>query len=157
MLRDQSLVPLSRQHQHALALCVRIRRALQAGDPGLDAWSAEVRDAFAHEIGAHFAAEEALVFPEARRFPALAPLVEDLLRDHALLRDYFQRAEAGTLDASGLEDFARRLDDHIRKEERQLFEQMQDLVTPDRLASLGRALELFLAEREAGPSCRIKP
>ena len=27
MLRDKNLVPLSRQHQHALALCVRINRA----------------------------------------------------------------------------------------------------------------------------------
>jgi hemerythrin-like domain-containing protein len=27
MLRDKSLIPLSRQHQHALALCVRIERA----------------------------------------------------------------------------------------------------------------------------------
>lgn len=157
MLRDPSLIPLSRQHQHALALCVRIRRALQAGDTGLNEWSAEVRDAFAQEIGAHFAAEEALVFPEARRLAGLAPLVEDLLSDHAALRDYSQRAEAGTLDATGLADFARRLDDHIRKEERQLFEQMQELLPPDRLEKLGTALERFLAEREAGPSCRISP
>jgi hypothetical protein len=27
MLRDKGLIPLSRQHQHALALCVRIERA----------------------------------------------------------------------------------------------------------------------------------
>ena len=157
MLRDPSLVPLSRQHQHALALCVRIRRALEAGDPALNAWSAEVRDAFAQEIGAHFAAEEALVFPEARQFASLSPLVKDLLRDHAALRDCFQRAEAGTLDATGLADLARRLDEHIRKEERQLFEQMQELLPPDRLERLGAALERFLAEREAGPSCRISP
>lgn len=162
MLRDQSLVPLSRQHQHALALCVRIRRALQAGDSGpevckADVWSAEVRDAFAQEIGAHFAAEEALVFPEARRFASLEPLVADLLNDHAALRDCFRRAEAGTLDAAGLADFARKLDDHIRKEERQLFAQMQELVPPDRLDKLGRALENFLAEHDAGPSCKISP
>ena len=30
MLRDPNLVPLSRQHQHALALCVRINRAALA-------------------------------------------------------------------------------------------------------------------------------
>ena len=162
MLRDPSLVPLSRQHQHALALCVRIRRTLQAGESSPElasaaVWNAEVRDAFAEEIGAHFAAEEALIFPQARQFPSLAPLVEDLLTDHAALRDCFQRAAAGTLDAAGLVDFARRLDDHIRKEERQLFEPMQELVPPDRLESLGRALEQFLSERGAGPSCRINP
>ncbi len=157
MLRDPSLVPLSRQHQHALALCVRIRRALEAGDASVNTWSTEVRDAFAQEIGAHFAAEEALVFPEAARLAPLAPLVDDLLADHAALRDCFQRAEAGALDVTGLADFARRLDDHIRKEERQLFEQMQELVPPDRLDKLGSALERFLAEHEAGPSCPINP
>ena len=155
MLRDKSLAPLSRQHQHALALCVRIRRALPAGDSGVKAWSAEVRDAFAQEIGAHFAAEEALVFPEARQFASLAPLVDDLLSDHAALRDCFQRAEAGRLDAPGLQDFARRLDDHIRKEERQLFEQMQELVPPDRLEELGRSMHKLLLERGPGPSCKI--
>ncbi|MGH9603208.1 MAG: hemerythrin domain-containing protein [Terriglobales bacterium] len=157
MLRDPSLVPLSRQHQHVLALCVRIRRALQAAGPPLEAWNSEIRDAFAEEIGAHFAAEEVLIFPEAQRFPALAPLVEDLLRDHVSLRDLFQQADAGKLDAAGLSDFARQLDGHIRKEERHLFEQMQELVPPERLEKLGRALETFLTEHGAGPSCKINP
>ncbi len=155
VVRDKSLVPLSRQHQHALALCVRIRRALQASDSPLQAWNTEIRNAFAEEIGAHFAAEEALVFPEARRFPALAPLVADLLHDHVTLRDLFQKADAGALDAAGLEEFARRLDDHIRKEERQLFEQMQELVPPECLNGMGAALEKFLTEHGAGASCRI--
>ncbi len=157
MLRDPSLVPLSRQHQHALALCVRIRRALEAGNAGVNAWSTEVRDAFAREIGVHFAAEEALVFPEARQFASLAPLVDDLLSDHAALRDYFQRAEAGTLDAAALADFALRLDDHIRKEERQLFEQMQDQVPRDRMDKLGAALQRYLEEHGTGAACRISP
>ena len=31
MLRDRNLIPLSRQHQHALALCVRLDRDLKSG------------------------------------------------------------------------------------------------------------------------------
>ncbi len=42
MLRDKSLIPLSRQHQHVLALCVRIDRASPIGNADLAAWQAEI-------------------------------------------------------------------------------------------------------------------
>ncbi len=155
MLRDPSLIPLSRQHQHALAMCVLIRRALSSGKASIEKWRSELREAFADEISVHFAAEEEVLFPEARTFPSLAPLVEDLLRDHATLRDCFQRAEAGTLDAPGLERFVGLLDQHIRKEERQLFEQIQKLVPADRLESLGRDVQKLLIEGGTGASCKI--
>jgi len=157
MLRDASLVPLSRQHQHALALCVRIRRALETAGSPTGVWNTEISKVFADEIAVHFAAEEALVFPEAEKFSALEPLVEHLLKEHAALRDSFQLAEAGKLDAKALLDFATRLDDHLRKEERGLFEQMQLLVPAERLRSMGSALERFLMERGAGPSCGLTP
>jgi hemerythrin-like domain-containing protein len=155
MLRDRSLIPLSRQHQHALAMCVLIRRALSSGKASLEKWRGEMREAFAEEIGVHFAAEEEVLFPEARNFPALAPLVDDLLSDHAALRDCFRRAETGTLDTQGLEQFVRLLDQHIRKEERQLFEQLQKLVPADRLEELGRRMQKRLGESASGPACKI--
>jgi len=43
MLRDKNLIPLSHQHQHALALCVRLDRALQAGEVDAEAWQAEIQ------------------------------------------------------------------------------------------------------------------
>ena len=42
MLRDKNLIPLSRQHQHALALCVRIERAIQAGEIDTQAFQSEI-------------------------------------------------------------------------------------------------------------------
>jgi len=38
MLRDKALVPLSRQHQHALALCVRIDRTQSSAKDNLESW-----------------------------------------------------------------------------------------------------------------------
>jgi hemerythrin-like domain-containing protein len=82
MLRDPSLIPLSHQHQHALALCVRLQRALQAGaaDPGV--WQAEVCQLYADEVRFHFLAEEKVLFPAARQFSELAALVEELSVEH---------------------------------------------------------------------------
>jgi hemerythrin-like domain-containing protein len=137
MLRDKSLIPLSRQHQHALALCVRIHRARLASPREVRAWQAEVEQHFELEIQYHFAAEELVVFPTARQHADLGRLVEELLAEHATLREYFERAKARELDGPTLRQFAELLSGHIRKEERQLFEQMQKHLNAKECEELG--------------------
>lgn len=144
MLRDPNLIPLSHQHQHALALCVQIDRSLQAGPADLEALQAQIRTMFNLEIRWHFAAEEEALFPEAAAFVELKPLVEELLAEHATLRQHFARAEGRELDEAGLRAFAQSLSGHIRKEERQLFEACQRLFSPEKLASVGAALDAAL-------------
>ena len=144
MLRDKSLIPLSRQHQHALALCVRIDRASPVREAALAAWQKEIAEHFRTEIGIHFTAEEQVLFPAARRFKELDSLVEELLADHVWLRRRFARAEACDLSVKDLSAFAQRLSAHIREEERQLFERLQQLMTAAELACLGKNLETAL-------------
>jgi len=144
MLRDRKLIPLSHQHQHALALCVQIERSLQAGSADLEALQAQMGTMFNLEIRHHFAAEEQALFPEATLFAELNPLVEQLLKEHASLRQYFARTEQRQLDAAALRDFARLLSAHIRKEERELFEACQRLFSSEKLAQVGAALEAAL-------------
>jgi len=153
MLRDQSLIPLSRQHQHALALCVRLDRAIQAGEVDLDAWQAEIQQQFEGEIAIHFAAEEKELFPAAEKFPQLQPLVKELLAEHALLRDDFARAATRGLDQESLGKFGDKLAQHIRKEERQLFEGMQKVMSLQELAVLGAALDQAL--KNASETCIV--
>jgi len=145
MLRDKNLIPLSRQHQHALALCVRIERASPIAESELDAWQGEIAQQFQNEVSVHFAAEERTVFPVARRFKELVPLVEELIADHVELRASFARAGESKMSATDLTAFSGSLSGHIRKEERQLFEQMQKLMHRDELAALGEELAGALA------------
>jgi hemerythrin-like domain-containing protein len=154
MLRDKSLIPLSRQHQHALALCVRIDRAQPIPDCDLAAWQAEIREQFLQEIKFHFAAEEAVLFPIARNFPDLAPLVDELVAEHDLLRREFFYPETGSLSGEDLPRFAGRLSEHIRKEERQLFEGLQRVMKPEAMAALGVSLERAL--KEASQACILQ-
>jgi hemerythrin-like domain-containing protein len=142
MLRDKNLIPLSHQHQHALALCVRIDRASPIGEADLGAWRSEITQLFESEIGIHFAAEEQVLFPAARRFRELIPLVEDLLADHAVLRESFARAQE--LSAANVTASAQLLATHVRKEERQLFEGLQALMSAEGLAELGKQLDVAL-------------
>ncbi len=151
MLRDKSLIPLSHQHQQALALCVRIDRAQPIPDADLQAWQAEIEQRFEQDIRIHFSAEEQVLFPAARRYPELVPLVEELGADHESLRESFSRAEARGMCVDDLPLFAQRLSAHIRKEERQLFERLQQLMTANQRADLGVQLEVAL--RDATKSC----
>jgi hemerythrin-like domain-containing protein len=133
MKRDKVLVPLSHQHQHALALCVRLRR----GEAGVE----DVRAAFAGEIAAHFRAEEQVLFPVARQHNVEAALVDELLAEH---REMERRV--AELTPAGLADFAQLLDEHIRKEERRLFEAMQEQLPAGVLAELAARIDSSLQE-----------
>jgi hemerythrin-like domain-containing protein len=153
MLRDRNLIPLSRQHQHVLALCVRIDRASPIAETELAAWQAELVQQFRSEIRVHFTAEEQALFPVARKFSELIPLVEDLLTDHAALRESFAHAEEQKMSPTDLFRFAERMSAHIRKEERQLFERMQELMSPGEMTRLGGSVEVALVD--AAQACTL--
>jgi len=151
MLRDKSLIPLSHQHQRALALCVRIDRAEPIPVADLQAWQMEIEQHFAQEIEVHFSAEEQVLFPAARQLPELIPLVQDLIADHAALRESFSQAKARSMSPETLLAFAQHLSAHIRKEERQLFERLQQLMSSEELTDLGAQLEAAL--QDVAQSC----
>ncbi len=155
MLRDPSLIPLSHQHQHALAFCVRLQRALQAGAVDPRVWQTEAHQLYADEVQFHFVAEEKILFPAVRQLPELAALVGELSVEHERLREYFVRAGEGKMDEAGLTIFAQLLSGHIRKEERQLFEVMQQRLRPEELKALGHELERVLDQ--AVQVCRLHP
>jgi iron-sulfur cluster repair protein YtfE (RIC family) len=157
MLRDKNLIPLSHQHQHALALCVRIDRSLQAGGQAAE-WLPEVASIFDSEIRYHFAAEEKVLFPACEKYEPLKPLVKHLLSEHGTLRGFFAMAANRTMDAHELATFHQTLSQHIRTEERELFEQLQELMPADEMSSLGAAmLRYFETSGMPGPACDIRP
>jgi hemerythrin-like domain-containing protein len=65
-----------------------------------------------------------------------------------LLRERFAKAESQGMASSEITRFSQELSAHIRKEERQLFERMQELMKPDQLELMGQSLEEALKEAE---------
>ncbi len=153
MLRDKALIPLSHQHQRALALCVRIDRAQPIRTADLAAWQSEIDEHFQQEVRIHFAAEEEIVFPAAEKLLELVPLVEELVADHARLRAFFGQAGSRQMNAESLLAFAQEFSAHIRKEERRLFEGLQHSLTPEEMTNLGRRLDAAL--KDAASFCAI--
>jgi hemerythrin-like domain-containing protein len=124
---------------------VRIDRAIQAGEIILEPWQSEIQQLFEQEIAIHFAAEEKELFPVADQIPELKDLVAELLSDHSILREFVSRAADRSLDELSLRKFAELLSTHIRKEERQLFEAMQQRMSSEDMARLGAHLDQELA------------
>jgi hemerythrin-like domain-containing protein len=169
MLRDKNLVPLSQQHQHALALCVRIERALRNADKNripLAELQGQVEAHFSSEMRFHFQAEEQILFPAALRYGELQLLVEGLLSEHETIRSLaaqiaqFRFAEPAGPGAhrvgKELLSFASALSSHVRKEERQLFEGCQKLMNPAELQHIGADLEEFF-RATLSASCSLRP
>jgi hemerythrin-like domain-containing protein len=122
MLRDPSLIPLSHQHHNALALCVLIRRSLAADGSAENRakLAKRVVDRYEVELINHFEIEEQVLFPAC----GTMPLVEELVREHRQIEALVERVRTEP-SSELLEEFCALLSGHVRREESQLFEQIQ--------------------------------
>ncbi|HLH09734.1 MAG TPA: hemerythrin domain-containing protein [Terriglobales bacterium] len=145
MLRNKNLIPLSHQHQHALAFCVKVDKAL-ASPAAMDtaALQQAIAKLYEDELAIHFEAEEKFVFPAAEQVGDLASLVDELRIEHGVIRRGVKRAETRDLTVSDIQVFAASLSAHIRKEERQLFEVIQERLSAEELDTVGREIERLL-------------
>lgn len=124
--RHESLVPLSREHHYALMLCLRINRGLarHIDDAGwLQAKALQATLFFESNLVAHFKAEEEVLFPAMRSVTSATALIADLLGEHRRIEGLVEelRLNGSLTISANLTEFAKLLEAHIRKEERQLF------------------------------------
>lgn len=139
--RHPSLVSLSHDHHHGLALALRLRQ----GDKALlnDGWTHDRREQATHlqkfyqeELRPHFASEEQVLFPAMKEhIPQSVALIDSLVRQHREMEDLIRTiSSAGTVDPGGLlVSFGEILEQHIRLEERELFP-MYEAVMPGGIA-----------------------
>jgi len=143
--RHESLIPLSRQHQHALLLCLRIHRGLiehSADSNWLQLKADHAIRFFEGDLVTHFQAEEEFLFPAMREIPAATEIVDELLAEHGQMRqliDQLRQMEIGSIAAT-LKEFADTLEAHIRKEERKLFPIYEEQASPEAIARIERAI-----------------
>lgn len=145
MLRDPSLIPLSHQHQHGLALTVLIDRGLKA-DPTQEKaleLSHKVARMAEIELLGHFQVEEKVLFPSIRSRLDSDQVVDDLIAQHRKLEKLVERLATAT-DSDRiplLREFAELLHRHIRIEERQLFQEIQEKLGEGQLTALGAQID----------------
>jgi hemerythrin-like domain-containing protein len=138
MLRDPSLIPLSQQHHNGLALCVLTRRSLavDSSPENVVRLARRAIDRYELELANHFEIEEQVLFPAAGPIP----LIDQLLAEHRTLEALIAQLRAAP-SAGLLEQFCALLSEHIRREENELFEQIQRALPREVLDRAGTEID----------------
>jgi hemerythrin-like domain-containing protein len=150
--RHPALIPVARDHHECLILAQRLMHGTTAADrdwPREPVPQAELLAGFfRRHLQAHFAVEEALVFPAARvAGPAAEALVEQLLDEHRKMAGLVAQLAANPqVTAAELRAFGELLNAHIRLEDRQLFPMMETGMPADALLDLQQLVEARYAQ-----------
>lgn len=150
-MRHPSLIPLSHDHHHGLALALRCRKQALGqlkpmGAAGLRERAAEFLEFYRSNLALHFRAEEEALFPPMRAvLPDISSLLDELAREHAALRQGATQLEAGLGLAKLVFDLGDLLERHIRKEERELFPLFEKHAESLNAEAVGAALKDILA------------
>ena len=144
MKRHPALVPLSDDHHHELVQARRLRSAADAGPAERLAAGTAYVELFFTETVEHFRREEDELFPVyLGREGADPALVERVLREHmelhGLARTLRAAVAAGDVPAETLRELGTLLSDHVRLEERELFEAIQRVIPSSELDRLDLA------------------
>ena len=126
--RNEFLAPLSREHHQALLLCWKIKTGFSKG---IDVKRIKNYCDWFYQthLIQHFELEEKLVFPILGN---QHQHVLDALDQHRQLKELFN----DTPNVLSLQKIQIELEKHIRFEERILFNEVQDIATPQQLENI---------------------
>lgn len=138
MKRAEALQPLSREHLGALLVAKKLSEATEA-EPAAHAFLE-----FWEEDGQHhFRVEEEVLLPAwALHAEVDRAAVARMLEDHLAIRREALRLATGGATVVELHELGRRLNAHVRFEERQLFPLIEAALDAESLDRLARAIEL---------------
>jgi iron-sulfur cluster repair protein YtfE (RIC family) len=138
--RHPALVSLSQDHQRELAHAGRLLRAADAKSEQRLVAASAYTDAFFAETIEHFRREEEILFPLYLRHAGSTPILERILREHmqlhGLARALRAEAAAGEIRPETLRTIGELLHEHVRVEERELFEEIERIVPAAELERL---------------------
>ncbi len=131
MKRHAALMQHSRDHHHGLKLARLARFAADSGSPEAIAEAAHtIVEQFSEKLEPHFQDEEKGLLVQLAAI-GQNELVKRTLDEHAQLRELNRCLKANPEDATAISSFATLLHDHVRFEERELFEIAQNLLYPE--------------------------
>lgn len=153
MKRDPRLAPLSEEHHHGLVFALRIERELPgATDEEVGRLYADLLRFWSRGLLPHFHTEsECLLARLIRHRPPDDPQIARLHREHLAMYGLVARMRDATVASErreALRDFGTTLHDHIRWEERELFEAAQSELAEAELDAVGAEI----AERHPKPT-----
>lgn len=131
--RHEALKPLSRDHHHGLLLCWKIREGLKR-NISHDRIKKYTDFFFTCQLRPHFRFEEEEIFPLLKKSHPMRIQAE---REHSRLESLF-KAQA---DEDTFASIEKELNRHIRFEERELFRELQETVSEEKLQNISNKEE----------------
>ena len=147
MKRHKSLFSLSHDHQHGLALALKLKYPKKplssSGKEEISSLKSELADKYENVLRKHFHKEEQYLVPGFKE----NKLMKQMLMEHKKLEGLYNKIVNDTegwtpeQQREKLNLFGELLDLHIRFEERELFPMIEKLLSEEQLEELGRKLE----------------
>jgi hemerythrin-like domain-containing protein len=143
MKRHKSLLPLSHDHQHGLALALRLKYTKKplssSPEEEISLLKNELTDKYENVLRKHFLLEEKYLAPGFEE----NELIKQMLFEHKKLEGLYNKLVNGTekwtlrQQRDKLNLFGELLDLHIRFEERELFPMIEKSLSEEQLKELG--------------------
>ena len=142
LLRHTSLQPLSRQHHQGLLASLLLEKGLKK-NASLKLMRDFIIQFWEDELRVHFEKEDLLFLPLAYKYPVLIEALTQLKNEHQEIRLIIQKLnnEARAEQLETIASFANALEKHIRFEERQLFNAIQEALPEDELEEFNSELD----------------
>ncbi len=152
MKRHEAIIPLSQDHHQALRLAVAIRKKapnVRLARKSLEEKIKETEDTYQTELIPHFEHEEEILFPICKgRDEELDKLIDKVLAEHKMIKEAAENLRNGD-PVENLDKFGEMLNNHVRLEEREVFQKIQEVVPEEELNKLIGKIPL------AADSCKI--
>lgn len=148
MKRSEPLQDLSRDHHEALAVALGLRRATSEN---VDAAIRRFRGYFQPRGARHFDVEEAVLLPVLEELDGGRALSARIRAEHTALRMCAAELAGAARESEQLDvavALGRKLDAHVRFEEREVFPLLETRLAPGELEDLGIRLSDAEAEHE---------
>ena len=144
MKRHDSLVEISRFHRSVLFLAQMAKRngpAFKGYPTDVEGKAAYALSFFDKSLREHFLMEDHRLLPNVRgKTPELDRLAREIQEEHIHLIHLFEALRTPTALEGKLDDLGVALEKHVRKEERELFQKIQEAFSESELQELKKRL-----------------
>ncbi len=142
--RHKGLAPLSRDHHQGLILAQLIKKDAPDYKDLPKTTSDKVKytiNFYKSELVKHFTNEEEVLYPAVKnKSNEIDELFEEIISEHKKIKQLVVQLESGENKSDILNELGVLLELHIRKEERVLFEKIQNLLSDEELTQLEKKL-----------------
>jgi hypothetical protein len=138
--RDENLAPLSRDHHRGLVTAKILRYDELPEDdeePGVRDKMEHVQSYWDTDLFVHFENENEILYPFVKgRDALLDKMLERMKKEHIKISGMVKNLESAADFEKAIDELGRMMEAHIRFEERELFEKIQEIFTHEELSAL---------------------